>query len=45
MSVPTLPNDVPLIRLEDAGMAEQMADYVVLAVLRAYREMDVYAAQ
>ena len=45
MSVPTLPNDVPVVRLEDAGMAEQMADYVVLAVLRAYREMDVYAAQ
>ena len=45
MSVPTLPNDVPVIRLEDAGMAEQMADYVTLAVLRAYRETDAYAAQ
>jgi glyoxylate/hydroxypyruvate reductase A len=45
MSVPTLPNDVPVIRLEDAGMAEQMADYVMLAVLRAHREMDAYAAQ
>jgi glyoxylate/hydroxypyruvate reductase A len=45
MSVPTLPNDVPLIRLEDAGMAGQMADYVMLAVLRAYRETDAYAAQ
>ncbi|HVN36431.1 MAG TPA: glyoxylate/hydroxypyruvate reductase A [Casimicrobiaceae bacterium] len=45
MGVPTLPNDVPVIRLEDAGMAEQMADYVIVAVLRAYREMDVYAAQ
>jgi len=45
MSVPTLPNDVPVIRIEDAGMAEQMADYVMLAVLRAYREMDAYAAQ
>jgi glyoxylate/hydroxypyruvate reductase A len=45
MSVPTLPNDVPVIRLEDAGMAEQMADYVTLAVLRAYREIDAYAAQ
>jgi glyoxylate/hydroxypyruvate reductase A len=45
MSVPTLPNEVPVIRLEDAGMAEQMADYVIFAVLRAYREMDAYAAQ
>jgi glyoxylate/hydroxypyruvate reductase A len=45
MAVPTLPDDVPVIRLEDAGMAEQMAEYVTLAVLRAYREMDAYAAQ
>lgn len=45
MVVPTLPDDVPVIRLEDAGMAEQMAEYVTLAVLRAYREMDAYAAQ
>lgn len=45
MSVPTLPDDVPVIRLEDAGMAEQMVEYVTLAVLRAYREMDAYTAQ
>ena len=45
LSVPTLPRDVPVIRLTDAGMAEQMAEYVTLAVLRAYREMDAYAAQ
>jgi glyoxylate/hydroxypyruvate reductase A len=43
--VPTLPTDVPVIRLEDAGMAEQMCEYVTLAVLRAYREADAYAAQ
>src|SRR5512144_1935546 len=24
---PTLPRDIPLVRLEDAGMAEQMAEY------------------
>jgi glyoxylate/hydroxypyruvate reductase A len=34
---------VTLIRLEDAGMAEQMAEYVVHAVLRRYREFDAYA--
>jgi len=33
------------VRLEDAGMAEQMAEYVALAVLLAYRERDAYAAQ
>jgi glyoxylate/hydroxypyruvate reductase len=45
LAVPTLPRDAPVIRLTDAGMAEQMAEYVTLAVLRAYREMDVYEAQ
>ncbi len=45
LAVPTLPADVPVIRLEDAGMAEQMSEYVTYAVLRAYREMDNYATQ
>ena len=45
LAVSTLPRGVPVIRLEDAGMAEQMAEYATLAVLRAYRESDVYAAQ
>ena len=45
LAVPTLPDGVPVIRLEDAGMAAQMAEYVTLAVLRAYREADAYAAQ
>jgi glyoxylate/hydroxypyruvate reductase A len=45
LATPLLPSDVPVIRLEDAGMAEQMAEYVTLAVLRAYREADAYAAQ
>ncbi len=44
LAVPTLPPDVPVIRLEDAGMAEQMAEYATFAVLRIYREMDVYEA-
>ena len=39
-------DDVPVIRLEDAGMAAQMAEYVTLAVLRAYREpLDATRAQ
>ncbi len=40
-----LPPGVPLIRLEDAGMARQMAEYVTWAVLRYFRRLDVYAAQ
>jgi len=42
-SMPRSLDSVPLIRLEDAGMAEQMAEYVMLAVLRRYREFDAYA--
>jgi glyoxylate/hydroxypyruvate reductase A len=45
LAVPTLPRGVPVVRLEDAGMAEQMAEYATLAVLRAHREADAYAAQ
>jgi len=45
LALPTLPDGVPVIRLEDAGMAEQMAEYATLAVLRIYRETDAYAAQ
>lgn len=40
-----LPRNVPVIRLEDAGMAEQMSEYVLHAVLHHYREFDIYAAQ
>jgi glyoxylate/hydroxypyruvate reductase len=40
--LPAWPTGVPLIRLEDAGMAEQMAEYVTYAVLRQYREFDAY---
>ena len=40
-----LPPGVPIIRLEDAGMAQQMAEYVTWAVLRYFRRLDAYAAQ
>ena len=40
-----LSEDIPVIRLEDAGMAEQMSDYISHAVLHHYREMDEYAVQ
>ncbi|MFL6706945.1 MAG: 2-hydroxyacid dehydrogenase [Massilia sp.] len=40
----TLP-DVPLVRLGDAGMGVQMAEYVLHAVLRYFRRFDDYDSQ
>lgn len=37
-----LPPDVPVIRLDDAGMSVQMAEYVCHAVIRHFREFDAY---
>lgn len=37
-----LPLGVPLIRVDDAGMGMQMAEYVSQAVLKYYRRMDAY---
>lgn len=39
-----LPPGVPVVRLDDAGMAVQMAEYVCHAVIRHFREFDVYDA-
>lgn len=38
-----LPRDVPLVRLEDAGMARQMVEYATHAALRCLRRFDEYA--
>lgn len=38
-----LPAEVPLIKLDDAGMAAQMIEYVSYAVLRRFRRFDEYA--
>ncbi len=40
----SIPAGVPLFRLEDAGMAAQMAEYVCHAVIRHFREFDAYEA-
>ncbi len=40
-----LPPDLPVIRLDDAGMAVQMAEYVCHAVARHFREFGAYDAQ
>jgi glyoxylate/hydroxypyruvate reductase A len=37
--------DIPIIRLGDAGMGVQMAEYVAYAVLRYFRRFDDYDAQ
>lgn len=42
---PTLPADTPIYRLEDAGMAAQMEEYVAWAALTYLRNLDVYARQ
>ena len=39
-----LPSHVPVIRLDDAGMCAQMADYVCHYLLRHVREFDHYEA-
>ena len=39
-----LPAGVPVIRLDDAGMSVQMAEYVCHAVIRYFREFDGYEA-
>ncbi len=38
-----LPPKLLLVRLDDAGMAVQMAEYVCHAVIRHFRELDCYA--
>ena len=45
MRLSDMPADVPLVRLEDAGMAAQMIEYVTLAVLAMQRQREAYAAQ
>ncbi|NQW93050.1 MAG: glyoxylate/hydroxypyruvate reductase A [Polaromonas sp.] len=39
-----LPAGVPVVRLDDAGMSVQMAEYVCHAVIRHFREFDAYEA-
>jgi len=39
-----LSSEVPLVRLLDAGMAEQMVEYILWATLTVQRDFDAYAA-
>ena len=38
-----IPDHVPVVRLDDAGMSVQMAEYVCHAVIRHFRAFDAYA--
>ncbi len=40
---PELPPDIPITRLRDAGMAQQMAEYALYGALHFHRHMDEYA--
>jgi glyoxylate/hydroxypyruvate reductase A len=42
---PHLPHDVPVVRLVDPHMVVQMSEYVVMQVLRLYRQDLAYAEQ
>lgn len=42
---PNLPAHLPIVRIEDAGMGEQMVDYCRFEVLRWMQRRDEYAAQ
>jgi glyoxylate/hydroxypyruvate reductase len=44
LALSTLPPQVSVFRLEDAGMARALSEYVLAAVLRVYRRFDRYAA-
>ena len=45
LKVPNLPKDLTVVRLEDAGMSAQMAEYVLHQLLEANREMETYREQ
>jgi glyoxylate/hydroxypyruvate reductase A len=42
---PNLPTDLPIVRIEDAGMGEQMVDYCRYEVLRWMQRREEYEAQ
>lgn len=42
LALPTLPRDVPLVRMEDAGMAAQMVEYALYIALREFRGVRAY---
>src|SRR5690554_1537543 len=45
LQVPNLPRHIPVVRLEDAGMSVQMAEYVAYHVIKFSRDMTIYESQ
>lgn len=45
LEIPNLPPHLPVVRLEDAGMSVQMAEYVLHQLLEASRGMEIYREQ
>jgi len=45
LAMHAVPAHMPIIRLEDAGMAQQMAEYAVYGVIHHHRNMRIYRAQ
>ncbi len=43
LAMPALPRDVPLVRMEDCGMAAQMIAYALYVALRRFRRFAEYA--
>ncbi|MDG2517980.1 2-hydroxyacid dehydrogenase [Lysobacter soli] len=42
VSMPSLPRDVPLVRMEDGGMADQLVEYALYVALRRLRGFAAY---
>lgn len=45
LQLSVVPDDLPLIRIDDGGMPEQMAEFATQATLRYYRRLDQYEQQ
>lgn len=43
LAMPSLPREVPLVRMEDVGMAAQMVEYALYVALRRFRRFAEYA--
>ena len=42
LAMPSLPRDIPLVRMEDGGMSEQMIEYALHVALREFRRFPEY---
>lgn len=42
---PSLPANLPIVRLSDAGMGDKIAEYVLYAALQGHRDFDLYQRQ